>query len=192
VVVALHRRVAVSPTPLSTRDGRPGARAALELIGVDPRTDERSPDARWRPVHESVEDLPELAVAAQMYAIHRRIAAETGLAGLEDSRARVQDASEAIVRRLGAAHAALVPGSRRWVDLVAHHADELEALWVYESDDAMLGLPGVVARELSESLRHRAATTEGPGPALARAAGAALALRLLAEDTRLPFADAGA
>ncbi|WP_157260696.1 hypothetical protein [Patulibacter minatonensis] len=179
----------MSPTPLSTHEGRHGARAALELIGADRRTDERSPDARWRPVHESVEELPELAVAAQMYAIHRRIAAETGLTGLEDTRARVQDAAEAVVRRLGAAHAALVPGSRRWTDLVAHHADELETLWAYEPDEAMLGLPGVVARELSDALRHRTATTGGPGAALARAAGAALALRLLAEDTRLPFLD---
>lgn len=191
MAATLDRRASVSPTPLPSREGRSGARAALELIGTDRRTHERSPDARWRPVHECVEQLPALAVAAQMYAVHRRIAADTGLTGLEDSRARVQDAAEGVVRRLGAAHAALVPSSRRWNDLVAHHAGEFEALWAFEPDEAMTGLPGILARELSAALRHRIPDSGGPGPALSRAAGAALALRLLADSTRGPLGPAG-
>jgi hypothetical protein len=169
--------------------GRPVSaftRAAVEAIGAADAPTERSLDGRWQPVHEALELVVEVAAAAQLYGIHRRIALETGLSGVDASRGRVRDACEDVLRLLLAAHEVLGADRDDVSARVAAVADRHEAHWAFDPDEGLALLPTVLTSALSTALTHRG-TARDVGPALVDAAGAALALWLLAGEHHEPL-----
>lgn len=129
-------------------------------------------------LHHTVPLLVELATAAQVFSIHRRIAADTGLLGLDDSRDRLRDACEDVVRRMQAAHAVLALDPVLWARGVNATSERLADQATGGTDEALQTLPAAVAQALADALDEYDARDRGP--ALTTVAGTAMALWIVA------------
>ncbi|MEV4420096.1 hypothetical protein AB0L40_08995 [Patulibacter sp. NPDC049589] len=186
----LERRRATARPRSTVKAPRRGAAvsafttAAQQTIGTADTADAPSLDARWRHVHESVELVVEVALAGQLFDLHRGAFGDERQDDLERSRYRVRDACADVVQRLTAAHRDL---AHQGVtdDEIARHADLVKQRWQDDPEGAVTALPTLLARELSEALKDRG-TTGDPGTPIAEAAGTALALWLLTDAEHDP------